>query len=117
MVPLTLTAGRKPWAPTPREIDDDVLKRQHTAVWAAIDEVAARRGVSVSRLSILAGNDSTAFNKSKRTLKSALRFPGTETIARILHVAGMTYSDFGALVDKHLAADGIDSTPEAPADR
>lgn len=86
-------------------IDDDRLAQQHAAIWAAIDEVAAHAGLSVSRLSILSGQDSTALNKSKRLRGEAMRFPGMENIARVLDVAGMTYAQFGALVDKRLRRD------------
>lgn len=83
-------------------IDDDRLAQQHAAIWAAIDDVAAHADKSASRLSILSGQDSTALNKSKRRLGEALRFPTMETIARILDVAGMTYAQFGILVDKRM---------------
>lgn len=79
---------------------DDELRRHHAAIWAAIDEIAARQGVSASRLSILSGGDSTAFNLSKRIKDGEYRWPSTETVAKVLAFASMSYADFGALVDE-----------------
>lgn len=78
------------------------LRCHHTAIWAAIDEIAARQGVSVSSLSLQSGGDATGFNPSKRMHKGRPRWPSTETIARLLIFAGMTQADFGALVDEKM---------------
>mgnify|MGYP006904091867 FL=1 len=42
-------------------------EHHHTAVWAAIDRIAERRGLTSSGLARLSGLDKTAFNLSKRT--------------------------------------------------
>lgn len=81
---------------------DDHLKHQHAAVWAAIDEIARRREISASRLSIQIGGDSTAFNPSKRTKNGEFRWPSIETIARILILHQMTFAEFGLLIDNHM---------------
>ena len=39
---------------------------KHSEIWAAIDGLAARHGMSASGLAKRAGLDATTFNKSKR---------------------------------------------------
>lgn len=81
--------------------ESDNMERHHAAVWAAIEMVAATMGVSVSRLAILAEHDATAMNKSKRITRGRiLRWPSTLLVARIIKVAGMSFSEFGAIVDQ-----------------
>lgn len=54
-------------------------------VWGAVDRLASRNGLSPSRLSIKAGLDPTALNKSKRSGAGGRpRWMSTETIAKIL---------------------------------
>jgi hypothetical protein len=78
------------------------VRHQHAAIWAAIDDIAASRAMSPSRLSILSGCDPTAFNPSKRVKGEELRWPSMETIAKVLALAEITYAEFGALVDKKM---------------
>ncbi len=67
----------------------------HSAIWAGIDELANRHGLSVSRLARLAGLDATAFNKSKRISKDGReRWPSTESIAKVLDATGETFDQF-----------------------
>lgn len=80
----------------------DDMNRHHAAIWAAIDEIAARRGLSASRLAILSGGDSTAFNPSKRVKNDRRRWPSTERIAMVMSFAKMSYAEFGAIVDEKL---------------
>jgi phage repressor protein C with HTH and peptisase S24 domain len=64
-------------------------------VWQAIDEFASRHNLSTSGLAKLAGLDPTAFNKSKRTASDGrLRWPSTESIAKILDATGSTMEEF-----------------------
>ncbi|MGH6675657.1 MAG: helix-turn-helix transcriptional regulator, partial [Xanthobacteraceae bacterium] len=57
----------------------------HAQVWAAIDRLAERAGLSASGLARRAGLDPTTFNKSKRVTPSArARWPSTESIAKAL---------------------------------
>jgi phage repressor protein C with HTH and peptisase S24 domain len=77
----------------------------HTQIWRAIDALAARNGMSPSGLAKLAGLDPTTFNKSKRgTANGKLRWPSTESLAKILGATGATLDDFVALVAGESAA-------------
>lgn len=67
----------------------------HRAVWDGIDALARRHGLSVSALAKLAGLDSTAFNRSKRTGKDGHeRWPSTGSIAKILEATGESFDSF-----------------------
>ncbi|MFU0504023.1 hypothetical protein [Pseudaminobacter sp. NGMCC 1.201702] len=80
------------------------LDWQHEAVWRAIDQIATDCALSTSRLAIMSGHDSTAFNKSKRVRPDGKkRWPSVGAIANVLRTAGMTYAEFGALVDQKMA--------------
>jgi phage repressor protein C with HTH and peptisase S24 domain len=73
----------------------------HTHIWRAIDALAARHTMSPSGLAKLAGLDPTTFNKSKRgTAGGKLRWPSTESIAKILTATSTTLDDFVALVNE-----------------
>jgi phage repressor protein C with HTH and peptisase S24 domain len=70
----------------------------HKQVWSAIDALAAHYDLSVSGLARRAGLDATTFNKSKRqTADGRERWPGTESIARILQATGASFEEFAAL--------------------
>jgi len=67
----------------------------HSAIWAGIDALARRHGVSVSKLAKLAGLDATAFNVSKRVSKDGReRWPSTESLAKILEATGEGFESF-----------------------
>ena len=73
----------------------------HGRIWAAIDALAARRGVSASGLALLAGLDATSFNKSKRLSSDVPprpRWPSTESLAKVLQATGADFSDFADLL-------------------
>lgn len=71
----------------------------HPQIWRALDALAARHGMSPSGLAKLAGLDPTTFNKSKRgTVNGKLRWPSTESLAKVLGATGATLEDFVALV-------------------
>lgn len=58
---------------------------KHDRLWAAIDAMASRHGLTPSGLARRAGLDATALNKSKRfTGDGRPRWPSTESIAKIL---------------------------------
>lgn len=78
------------------------IERRHAAVWGAIEAIAERKGISVSRLAVLAGHDATAMNKSKRVQRGTLRWPSTHLIACITDVAGISFARFGRLVDQQM---------------
>ena len=67
----------------------------HSTIWAGIDKLANRHGLSVSGLARLAGLDATAFNKSKRISKDGReRWPSTESLAKVLDATGETFDQF-----------------------
>ena len=67
----------------------------HAQVWAAIDRLAARSGLSASGLAKRAGLDPTTFNKSKRvTAQGRARWPSTESIAKALAATGTPLDAF-----------------------
>jgi len=67
----------------------------HTQVWAAIDRLAQRSGLSPSGLARRAGLDPTTFNKSKRvTPAGRQRWPSTESVAKALAATGTTFEVF-----------------------
>src|ERR1700680_2484678 len=71
----------------------------HPQIWRAIDALAARHGMSPSGLARLAGLDPTTFNKSKRSAANGkLRWPSTESLAKVLSATGACLEDFVALV-------------------
>ena len=75
----------------------------HIQIWRALDALAVRHGTSPSGLAKLAGLDPTTFNKSKRgTANGKLRWPSTESLAKVLAATGASLDDFVALT-----ADGI----------
>ena len=72
----------------------------HADIWRAIDRMAVTFGYSPSGLAKKAGLDPTTFNKSKRVSNDGKpRWPSTESIAKILHVTGMTMGEFVSLTD------------------
>lgn len=72
----------------------------HERLWAAIDAIAARHGLSPSGLARRAGLDATAFNKSKRfTPDGRPRWPSTESIAKILVATGCELGELVRLID------------------
>ncbi len=72
----------------------------HERVWAAIDALASRHGMTASGLARKAGLDATSFNKSKRVSPEGReRWPSTESIAKILRATGATLEDFLRLVE------------------
>jgi phage repressor protein C with HTH and peptisase S24 domain len=72
----------------------------HERLWAAIDTIAARHGLSPSGLARRAGLDATAFNKSKRfTVDGRPRWPSTESIAKILAATGCDLAELVHLIE------------------
>ncbi|WP_426411049.1 S24 family peptidase [Bradyrhizobium ganzhouense] len=71
----------------------------HDQVWAALDLLAARAGLSSSGLAKRAGLDPTTFNKSKRvTSDGRARWPSTESIAKALAAAESSIDIFARLI-------------------
>jgi phage repressor protein C with HTH and peptisase S24 domain len=77
----------------------------HKQIWRAIDALADRHSLSPSGLAKIAGLDPTTFNKSKReTAKHKLRWPSTESLAKVLQATGSTLEQFVALVGGEMGA-------------
>lgn len=71
----------------------------HDQIWAALDRLAARAGLSSSGLAKRAGLDPTTFNKSKRvTSDGRARWPSTESIAKALAAADASIEIFAGLI-------------------
>jgi phage repressor protein C with HTH and peptisase S24 domain len=71
----------------------------HKQIWRAIDALAERHSLSASGLAKIAGLDPTTFNKSKReTSDGKLRWPSTESVAKVLQATGATLEEFVALI-------------------
>lgn len=69
----------------------------HAQIWSAIDALAARHGLTPSGLARRAGLDPTTFNKSKRGEGAKLRWPSTESIAKVLTAVDAGLEEFVAL--------------------
>lgn len=77
----------------------------HSAVWAALDGLAARHNLSASGLAKKAGLDPTSFNKSKRTAPDGRpRWPSTESLAKVLEATGESIDAFMGLISGSTAA-------------
>lgn len=72
----------------------------HARIWAAIDRLAERYGLSASGLARKAGLDATSFNRSKRKGPDGRdRWPSTESVAKILAATGASLEEFLRLVE------------------
>jgi phage repressor protein C with HTH and peptisase S24 domain len=70
---------------------------KHADVWRAIDRLAAKHGMSASRLARRAGLDPTTYNKSKRITKEGKqRWPSTESVSKVLTATGDSLAEFVA---------------------
>jgi phage repressor protein C with HTH and peptisase S24 domain len=79
----------------------------HDQIWAALDRLAARAGLSPSGLAKRAGLDPTTFNRSKRvTADGRARWPSTESIAKALAAADASIDSFAKLIDDDGPGDG-----------
>ncbi len=71
----------------------------HTHIWAGVDGLAARHGMTASGLARKAGLDPTTFNRSKRIAPDGRqRWPSTESIAKVLEATGASLTEFLELV-------------------
>jgi phage repressor protein C with HTH and peptisase S24 domain len=81
----------------------------HERIWAAIDLLAERNALTTSGLARKAGLDPTTFNRSKRVASGGrLRWPSTESIAKVLEATGEELDSFLQLVDEARAAASFD---------
>src|SRR5437899_10358093 len=82
----------------------------HSQVWAALDRLAERAGMSASGLAKRAGLDPTTFNKSKRiTADGRERWPSTESVAKALAATNASIDTFVQLI-----GDGARSVQSVP---
>jgi phage repressor protein C with HTH and peptisase S24 domain len=73
----------------------------HGDIWQAIDRLATRNGLTASGLARRSGLDPTTFNRSKRSTRDGKpRWPSTESIAKVLHATGSSFTDFVRLIDR-----------------
>jgi phage repressor protein C with HTH and peptisase S24 domain len=72
---------------------------KHEDIWRALDTLAAENGMSPSGLARRAGLDPTTFNPSKRKMPDGrARWPGTESLAKVLEATGASLEVFSHLV-------------------
>jgi phage repressor protein C with HTH and peptisase S24 domain len=73
----------------------------HEQIWRGVDRLALRNGLSPSGLAKRAGLDPTTFNKSKRvTPDGKQRWPGTESLSKILEATQTSMAEFVSLIDE-----------------
>ena len=85
----------------------------HRQIWAALDALAERHGLSASGLARKAGLDPTTFNPSKRASPGGRqRWPSTESIAKALAATGEGPGEFLARAGKR---DGVGARRRVPA--
>lgn len=71
----------------------------HKQIWAAIDALAARYGLSASGLARKSGLDATTFNPSKRIADDGKkRWPSTESVSKVLSATGASLEEFVSLI-------------------
>jgi phage repressor protein C with HTH and peptisase S24 domain len=71
----------------------------HKQIWRGLDRLAEKHGLTASGLAVRAGLDATAFNMSKRIARNGRqRWPGTETLAKVLTATGESLENFVALM-------------------
>lgn len=72
----------------------------HETIWSAIDRLAEQNHLTPSGLARRAGLDPTSFNKSKRVGPDGrMRWPSTESIAKVLDATCSSMGNFASLVD------------------
>lgn len=76
----------------------------HAKIWAAIDRLAEKYGLSASGLARKAGLDPTSFNRSKRTSPDGRdRWPSTESVSKVLAATGASLDEFMRLIEPNEA--------------
>lgn len=77
----------------------------HKQIWGAIDALASLHKLSPSGLAKIAGLDPTTFNRSKREAADGkLRWPSTESLAKVLSATGASLEEFVALIGAESAS-------------
>jgi phage repressor protein C with HTH and peptisase S24 domain len=84
----------------------------HGQIWAAIDALAAKNGLSASGLARRSGLDPTTFNRSKRIAGDGRpRWPSTESIAKALDATSTNLDSFMELLTGGGPAGGKRTVP------
>ncbi|MCL6705633.1 helix-turn-helix transcriptional regulator [Pseudomonas sp. R2.Fl] len=84
----------------------------HDNIWKAIDQLAESNDLSPSGLARRAGLDPTSFNKSKRIGPDGrMRWPSTESIAKVLDATGASLDQFMSFVRSGMARASGDASP------
>lgn len=74
---------------------------EHFYIWKTIEYIASFKGLSLSRLAIECGLDSTAFNPCKWYGKNGIeRFPRTSTIFKICNYCNISFVDFANVYER-----------------
>jgi len=71
----------------------------HKQIWRGLDRLAKQAGLTASGLARKAGLDATAFNPSKRFAAKGtrLRWPSTESLAKVLDAVGVSFEEFAVM--------------------
>ncbi len=78
----------------------------HKGIWVAIETLASRNGLTASGLAKRAGLDPTTFNRSKRISNQGKpRWPGTESVSKVLEATGTPLGEFVALLEQTESGD------------
>ncbi len=86
----------------------------HETIWSALDALAERHQLTPSGLARRAGLDPTSFNKSKRQGPDGrMRWPSTESIAKVLEATGSSIDQFLAFLGPE-PADAPQPAPQPP---
>lgn len=89
----------------------------HQKIWEAIDQLARDNSLSASGLAKKAGLDPTSFNKSKRRAADGkLRWPSTESLAKILSATKTSMREFIELIETPVNA-AVRSAQDYPTEQ
>ena len=71
------------------------MQLSYSEIWAGIENLAAKNGLSLSAMATKAGLDPTSFNKSKRLGPDGRkRWPSTESMNKLLQAMNVTIFEF-----------------------
>ncbi|MHA1541311.1 MAG: hypothetical protein ACTSXL_01565 [Alphaproteobacteria bacterium] len=69
--------------------------------WKAIDKIAEKQGISVSRLAVNSGLNISTFNKSKRISNlGKKRYPTLRTVLAVLKSSKTSWNEFIFLIEE-----------------
>lgn len=95
----------------------DLAPLTHTALWDALDRLAADHQLTPSGLARRAGLHPTTFNPSKRFRERGAkpRWPSMESLAKVLEALDLTLVEFAHMVNAQGAAAGDTAQRSRPA--